>query len=191
MLQLQAMLARFGVAMNLADRQKCATNGSRIMRTYTFGVVTGEDVVTFRSRIGFADDIKNARLDAYRAESVSNVSRRIPCIEVVKDFIVAGVPASAFSRSGSLTGAQQRSGMTRRIAEDCVDTLRGIADGSLRRSYEGATHRWAQGAAEAIAALPASQAADAIESIEGMMSSSIRWTRVVAVDCSEYDGGVY
>ncbi|MGK3708795.1 LAGLIDADG family homing endonuclease [Arthrobacter sp. IK3] len=192
MLQLQAMLSRFGVAMNIADRQKCATNGTRVMRTYTIGVITGEDIVTFRSRVGFADDVKSARLNSYREAATSNITRRVPCIDVVKEIVATGIPSMAFSRSGSFTGSQARAGVARKAAEDVVSALREISDGSMRRRYEDETpHRWTRRALAGLDQFSVAQADEAIARIEAMMSPSVRWTKVTSVEFSDYDGWVY
>lgn len=192
MLQLQAMLSRFGVAMNLADRKKCATNGTRIKRTYTMGVITGEDIVTFRTRIGFADEVKAARLDSYRQTATSNITRRIPCIDLVKEATASGIPAKAFSRSGSFTGTQVRAGVARNAAEDVLSTLREISDGTLRTRYEEATpHRWTSTALAGLDQFTPGQANESIARIEAMMSLSVRWTKVTSVEISDYDGWVY
>ncbi len=51
--QLAELLRRFGIWMRVAAKQKCATNGSRIFRTYYTGIIGGNSARRFKQEIGF------------------------------------------------------------------------------------------------------------------------------------------
>ncbi len=62
MRQLSCMLRRFGIWLRITEKQKRATNGSRIYRTYYIGLIGGDSVRRFCDLVGFSDPVKQAKL---------------------------------------------------------------------------------------------------------------------------------
>jgi intein/homing endonuclease/superfamily II DNA or RNA helicase len=80
MRQLSCMLRRFGIWLRITEKQKRATNGPGIYRTYYIGLIGGESLRRFHTLVGFSDPIKQAKL-AKLCSMASNTN-------------VEGIPAS-------------------------------------------------------------------------------------------------
>ncbi len=64
MQQLSVMLRRFGIWLRISTRMKCATNGTKIKRQYSVGLIGGPSARLFREHVGIAHSEKQAKLDA-------------------------------------------------------------------------------------------------------------------------------
>jgi intein/homing endonuclease/DNA polymerase III delta prime subunit len=62
-LQMHTLLKRFGINSRILTKRKCATNGTRIMRTYYEVHVSGPDLRMYRREIGFGVDYKQEGLE--------------------------------------------------------------------------------------------------------------------------------
>ena len=61
--QLSVLLRRFGIWLRVAPKQKCATNGSGIFRTYYIGTFGGNSARRFLQEIGFTNPDKQRKLE--------------------------------------------------------------------------------------------------------------------------------
>jgi intein/homing endonuclease len=125
MRQLSCMLRRLGIWLRTTEKQKCATNGSGIYRTYYIGLIGGESLRRFHELVGFSDPVKQAKL-AKLCGTASNTNAE-------------GVPGSfALALAGSLTplpmrrygvgpgyfaGTQELSRNTARVAVAAMDHI--------------------------------------------------------------------
>jgi SNF2 family DNA or RNA helicase/intein/homing endonuclease len=95
MQQLSTMLRRFGIWLRFSTKMKYATNGRRIKRPYTIGLIGGSSARLFHEHIGIADREKQEKLD------------RI--CEIPVNTNVEGVPGSdLLSAARALTGLPMR-----------------------------------------------------------------------------------
>ena len=62
MQQLSCMLRRLGIWLRITEKQKRATNGLGIYRTYHIGLIGGESLRRFYDLVGFSDPVKQAKL---------------------------------------------------------------------------------------------------------------------------------
>jgi nucleotide-binding universal stress UspA family protein len=62
MQQLSCMLRRLGIWLRITEKQKRATNGLGIYRTYYIGLIGGESLRRFHDLVGFSDPVKQAKL---------------------------------------------------------------------------------------------------------------------------------
>ena len=61
--QLSLMFRRFGIWLRIATKRKCATNGSRILRTYYTGIIGGTSLRRLASLVEIADAEKSRKLE--------------------------------------------------------------------------------------------------------------------------------
>ncbi|HLY66581.1 MAG TPA: SNF2 helicase-associated domain-containing protein, partial [Chloroflexota bacterium] len=73
MRQLSCMLRRFGIWLRITAKQKRATNGSGIYRTYYIGLIGGRSLRRFHEFVGFSDPVKQTKL-ASLCETMSNTN---------------------------------------------------------------------------------------------------------------------
>ncbi len=71
--QISALLRRFGIWLRISPKQKCATNGTGIYRTYYIGTIGGNSARRFLQEIGFSNLEKQRKLEEI-CQSVSNTN---------------------------------------------------------------------------------------------------------------------
>src|SRR6185437_5380527 len=62
MQQLSCMLRSLGIWLRITEKQKRATNGLGIYRTYHIGLIGGDSLRRFHDLVGFSDPVKQAKL---------------------------------------------------------------------------------------------------------------------------------
>ena len=83
MRQLACMLRRFGIWLRITRKQKRATNGSGIYRTYYVGLIGGPSLRRFRDSVGFSDPVKQAKLESLCATPHNTNAEGIPGSDVL------------------------------------------------------------------------------------------------------------
>ncbi|NMG07775.1 SNF2-related protein [Brasilonema sp. UFV-L1] len=108
--QLSTLLRRFGIWLRISPKQKCATNGTRTLRTYYIGVIGGNSARRFLQEIGYGIPEKQGKLEEIcQRESNTNVEG-IPASDIVAQTVTAtGLPLRHFGMHNTvyINGSQQ------------------------------------------------------------------------------------
>ncbi|MGI8549636.1 MAG: SNF2-related protein [Dehalococcoidia bacterium] len=87
MQQLVVLLRRFGIWIRVSAKQKRATNGTGILRTYYIGVVGGSSLRRYLHEIGFVSEEKQGRLEAICGRTTNTNVEGMPASEPVADLL--------------------------------------------------------------------------------------------------------
>ena len=191
MQQLSCMLRRLGIWLRITEKQKRATNGSGIYRTYYIGLIGGESLRRFHDLVGFSDPVKQAKL-ATLCEKAPNTN-------------VEGVPGSHLLQlARSLTKLPMRhygvgsvyfagtQDLSRNTARTAVAAMDRILSG--RAAAEYAARPASKWTAATLAAYDRLNPID-LEAIRDFLAEradrEVFYARIVSVEDVDYTGWVY
>nr|MDJ0517153.1 SNF2 helicase-associated domain-containing protein [Trichodesmium sp. MO_231.B1] len=85
--QLSILLRRFGIWMKISPKQKRATNGTGIFRTYYIGTFSGNSARRFLQEIGFNDSGKQEKLKSICEKVANSNVEGIPASDIVAELV--------------------------------------------------------------------------------------------------------
>lgn len=190
--QLAYLLRRFGIWMRVSSKQKRATNGSGIYRSYYFGVLGGNAARKFCREIGFVSERKQQKLEKI-CERVTNTNvEGIPASEIVAQAVVAtGLPVLHFGMHSNvyLNGSQQFSLIS---LKQVVSAFDGILNGESERLYrEKPPSKWTVQTLAAYAQLDMMQLAATRTQLQRLIDQEVYYCRIKEIEEVQYDGWVY
>ena len=191
MRQLACMLRRFGIWLRITPKQKRATNGSGIYRTYYIGLIGGPSLRRFRDSVGFSDPVKQAKLESLCATPHNTNVEGIPGSDLLRVAKQATrLPGSQFGVGQVyFTGTQELSRATASLAVTAMDR---ICSGRAAAAYAARPrHRWT---AQAMAAYQELEPFD-IMAMRDILAERVNrdafYARIVSVEDVDHDGWVY
>jgi SNF2 family DNA or RNA helicase/intein/homing endonuclease len=192
MQQLSVLLRRFGIWLRTSEKQKCATNGSRTMRTYYNGILGGNAARRFCQEIGFAGERKQRLLEAVCAHTSNTNVEGIPASVLVADAVrQSKLPVRHFGMHNTvyIDGSQQ---FSRESLQRVVGALDRIISGESERAYRAQkSSKWTAQTLAAYSALdmPALQRTRA--QLQQLLEQEVFYCRIESIEDIEYDGWVY
>jgi SNF2 family DNA or RNA helicase len=189
--QLSCMLRRLGIWLRITPKQKRATNGSGIYRTYHIGLIGGDSLRRFHYLVGFSDPVKQAKL-ARLCQTAPNTN-------------VEGVPGSfALARAHLLTRLPMRHFGVGSVyfagTQELSRSTAGMAVAAMNRILSGeavAEHAARPATKWTAATLAAYERLNPIdvEAIRDIIAEraarEVFYARVVSVEEVDYTGWVY
>ncbi|MGD1715805.1 SNF2 helicase-associated domain-containing protein, partial [Dapis sp. BLCC M172] len=85
--QLSTLLRRFGIWMTISPKQKRATNGTGIFRTYYIGTFSGNSARRFLQQIGFNYPEKQEKLKSICEKKANSNVEGIPASDIVAELV--------------------------------------------------------------------------------------------------------
>jgi len=190
--QLSSLLRRFGIWMRISEKQKRATNGSGVYRSYYIGTLGGVAARNFYREIGFCDPRKQSRLEKICGDRSNTNVEDIPASDIVARIVTAtGLPVRHFGLHNSiyLDGSQQFSHSSlERVLTACDNILNGDAEKehlSLKRS-KGTTRTL-----KAYAELDRGLIEVMRERLSRLLGQEVFHCKIKSIEEVEYDGWVY
>jgi len=178
--------------MRISAKQKCATNGTQIFRTYHIGVIGGNSARRFKQEIGFLSARKQQKMEAICAQVSNTNVEGIPASELVADAVrTTRLPLRHFGMHNPVyvNGSQQfsRSSLTRVLAG--VDhVLSGQAEDDYRKLPRS---KWTSRTLDAYTHLDRQQLSTTRERLQGLVDQEVFYCRITAVEDVDYEGWVY
>jgi SNF2 family DNA or RNA helicase len=190
--QLSSLLRRFGIWMRISEKQKCATNGSGIYRSYYIGTMGGNSARNFYREIGFCDPEKQSRLEKICEYQNNTNVEGIPASEIVAQVVKAtGLPVRHFGLHNSiyLDGSQQFSRSSlERVAVACNNILNGDAEKEYRSQKQS---KWTTRTLKAYANLDRGLIELTRDQLRRLLGQEVFYCKIRSVEEVEYDGWVY
>src|SRR5215510_5113275 len=190
--QLSSLLRRFGVWMRISEKQKRATNGSGIYRSYYIGTLGGNAARNFHREIGFCDPEKQSRLEKICEYQNNTNVEGIPASDVVAQVVTAtGLPVRHFGLHNSiyLDGSQQFSRSSlERVVVACDDILNGDADKEYRLLKQS---KWTTRTLKAYAELNRESIEVRKSQLSRLLGQEVFYCKIKSVEEVDYDGWVY
>ena len=190
--QLSLLLRRFGIWLRISPKQKRATNGSGIFRTYYIGVLGGNSARRFMQEIGFTNPDKQQKLEKI-CESVSNSNvEGIPASDIVAQSVKAtGLPVRHFGMHNTvyINGPQQFSrGSLERVLVGFNRNLTGEAEQEYRQLH---LTKWTVQTLEAYERLDVQHLIQTRQSLQRLLDQEVFYCKIETIEDVEYEGWVY
>ena len=189
--QINAMLRRFGIWMRISAKEKCATNGSRQLRTYYCGVIGGESLRRFEQHIGFSDEIKQHKLQNL-CQCVANTNvEGIPSHSLLREmWQVSDLPQRHFGvGTVYFTETQGLSRATTRQVLCAIDTiLEGRAEAEYRKHPRS---KWTSSVLKSYENLDKERLLDMRNELNALSAQEVFYCKIASIEEFNYTGWVY
>ncbi|WP_413261234.1 SNF2-related protein [Floridanema flaviceps] len=190
--QLSTLLRRFGIWLRISAKQKCATNGTKIFRTYYIGTLGGNSARIFWQEIGFGNLVKQQKLTAI-CQKVSNTNvEGIPVSDLVAETVsTTKLPIRHFGMHNTvyINGSQQfsRSSLEKVLA-GCDRILSGEAEKQYRLSKSS---KWTNQTLAAYAQLDTQHLSLTRQRLQDFFAREVFYCQIEEIEEIDYDGWVY
>jgi SNF2 family DNA or RNA helicase len=190
--QLAALLRRFGIWLRIAAKQKRATNGTGIFRTYYTGTLGGNAARRFLHAIGLEDSRKSHKLTEICARTSNTNVEGIPASAQVGRMVAAtGLPVRHFGMHNTvyLDGTQQFSRASlERVLTGIDDILSGAAEQRYRRHPRS---RWTERTLAAYAGLDRPELSATRHQVQHLLDQDVFYCRITSIEDVMHTGYVY
>lgn len=190
--QLSTLLRRFGIWLRIAEKRKCATNGSRIKRTYYIGTIGGNSARRFLEEVGFDYVEKQIKLQTI-CDSICNTNvEGIPASKIVSQIVQeTKLPLRHFGMHTTvyINGSQQFSRQSlERVSQNLDDIVSGV---SLQNYRSLKPSKWTTQTLQAYSDLDTAKVETAKAEIQQLLDREVFYCRIEKVEDIEYEGWVY
>lgn len=190
--QLSVLLRRFGIWLRIAPKQKCATNGRRIYRTYYIGTFGGNSARRFLQEIGFSNPEKQQKLEFVCLQSCNTNVEGIPASDIVAGTVqMTKLPVKHLGIHCSvyINGSQE---FSRTSLERVVAGMDRILTGTAEQEYRQLKpSKWTVKTLNAYAQLDMLQLRLTRERLQRLLDLEVFYCPIEAIEDVEYDGWVY
>ena len=192
MQQLVVLLRRFGIWMRVASKQKRATNGSGIFRTYYIGVIGGNSARRFLQEIGFLSTRKQQRLEDICPLNANTNVEGIPASDIVAQAVaVTRLPVRHLGMHNTVyvNGSQQ---FSRDSLTWVVANVNCILSGDTERWYrEQKGSRWTASTLAAYGRLDLDYLLATRQELQRLLDQEVFYCRITSIEDVDYDDWVY
>lgn len=190
--QLSVLLRRFGIWLRIAAKQKRATNGTGIFRTYYIGTLGGNSARRFLQEIGFGNPEKQRKLEAI-CERVSNTNvEGIPASEIVAQAVESTkLPIRHLGMHNTvyINASQQFSrNSLEKVLLGFERVLTGVSEQEYRQQKPS---KWTTQTLEAYAQLDISELSLTRQKLHHLLEQEVFYCQIEDIEDIEYDGWVY
>jgi SNF2 family DNA or RNA helicase/intein/homing endonuclease len=190
--QLATLLRRFGIWLRICTKQKRATNGSGIFRTYYIGTFGGNSARIFLQEIGCGYPEKQQKLEKICAVAANTNVAGIPVSDLVAGAVeMTKLPLRDFGMHNPvyIDGSQQfsRSSLAKVLA-GMENVLAGFAKQDYRQLKPS---KWTNRTLEAYANLHVVQLDTVRENVQLIFDREVFYCRIEEIEEVDYSGWVY
>ncbi len=190
--QLSTLLRRFGIWLRISPKQKRATNGSGIYRTYYIGTIGGNSARKFLQEIGFGITGKQQKLEQI-CEFVTNTNvEGIPAFELVAEMIqVTDLPLRHFGMHNTvyINGSQQFSFSSLQRVLVGVESI--ISGEALQQYQKLKPSKWTNKTLNAYANLDLEYLDTMQHSLQNLLNQEVFFCKIENIEDIDYEGWVY
>ncbi|HYX14136.1 MAG TPA: SNF2-related protein [Nostoc sp.] len=190
--QLSELLRRFGIWLRISPKLKCATNGTRTLRTYYIGIIGGNSARRFIQEIGFNNSEKQSKLEQI-CQLVSNTNiEGIPASDMVAQTVRGtGLPLRHFGIHNTvyINGSQQ---FSRDSLQRVIAGMNRIISGEAQEQYQLLKpSKWTTQTLTAYSNLDVEQLSLTRQSLQCLLDQEVFYCRIESIEEIDYDGWVY
>ncbi|MCT7952285.1 SNF2-related protein [Ancylothrix sp. C2] len=190
--QISTLLRRFGIWLRVTAKQKRATNGSGIFRTYYIGTLGGNSARRYAEEIGFSYPEKQRKLEVI-CEKVCNTNvEGIPASDIVAEAVnLTRLPVRHLGMHNTvyINGTQQfsRSSLERGMAE-INRVLAGVSEQEYRLQK---VSKWTTQTLEAYANLDTEFLTLIQQGLQSLLDLEVFYCQIESIEDIDYEGWVY
>ncbi|WP_367275247.1 SNF2-related protein [Microcoleus sp. CAWBG58] len=190
--QLSTLLRRFGIWLRICTKQKRATNGSGIFRTYYIGTFGSNSARIFLQEIGFGYPDKQQKLEKICEVTANTNVEGIPVSDLVADAVeMTKLPLRHFGMHNPvyINGSQQFSRISLgKVIAGMENVLAGSAEQEYRQLKPS---KWTNQTLDAYANLNVPQLDTVRENLQLILDREVFYCRIEEIEDFEYSGWVY
>ena len=192
MQQLAVLLRRCGIWLRVAETQKCATNGTRIFRTYYRGTISGNALRRFAQEIGFVSQRKQQLLDEVCAYANNTNTEGIPASQLVAHAITTSqLPVRHFGMHNTvyINGSQQ---FSRTSLERVISGFDRVLSGQSEQEYRQIKgSKWTERTLAAYGNLDTALLHSTRDQLQQLLDQEVFYCRIKSIEEFDYEGWVY
>ncbi|MBW4616433.1 MAG: helicase [Desmonostoc vinosum HA7617-LM4] len=190
--QLSTLLRRFGIWLRRSQKQKCASNGKRIFRTYYIGVISGNSARSFLQEIGLGNSEKYRKLKEI-CQQVSNTNvEGIPVSDIIAQTVKnTGLPLQhlGIHNHVDVNGSQQ---FSQASLQKVLIEINRIINGESQQEYQLLKpSKWANQTLAAYAQLDMRQLHITKQYLQRLLEQEVFYCRIENIENIDYEGWVY
>ncbi|MHC5718166.1 MAG: LAGLIDADG family homing endonuclease, partial [Nostoc sp.] len=190
--QLSALLRRFGIWLRISPKQKCATNGTRTLRTYYIGVIGGNSARRILQEIGFSNPEKQGKLEEI-CQHISNTNiEGVPAADIVAQTVTTtGLPLRHLGMHNTvyINGSQQ---FSQDSLQRVIAGMNRIISGEAQQQYQLLKpSKWTTQTLTAYTHLDIKQLSLTKQSLQNLLDQEVFYCRIESIEEIDYEGWVY
>lgn len=190
--QLSVLLRRFGIWLRISAKKKCATNGSRIKRTYYIGTIGGNSLRRFAEEIGFGYVEKQVKLNAICQFNKNTNVEGIPASHLVAQMLLeTKLPLRHLGMHNTVytNGSQQ---FSHQSLEQVVNSISRVISGDMLQEYQTLKpSKWTNKTLQAYTELDCVELSDKQQELQKLLDQEVFYCRIKQIEEINYDGWVY
>lgn len=192
MKQLSVLLRRFGIWLRWHQKEKCATNGTKIKRMYYIGTFSGNSARIFCDYISFNVANKQNKLAKICQRNQNTNIEGIPASTLVNEMLeVSQLPIRHFGMHNTvyLNNSQQ---FSRKSLQKVVVHTEQILYGTSEKVYrEKKKSRWTEKTLQAYAKLDKPKISNYKDKIQNLLDQEVFYCQIKSIEEIDYEGWVY
>ncbi|MBD2570740.1 SNF2-related protein [Anabaena lutea] len=190
--QISTLLRRFGIWLRISSKQKCATNGTRTLRTYYTGVIGGNSARRFWEEIGFGNSQKQHKLDVI-CQKINNTNvEGIPASEIIAQAVkTTSLPLRHFGMHNTvyINGSQQ---FSRESLHPVLISINQIISGETQQQYQlSKPSKWTTKTLDAYNHLDIKQLNITQQYLQILLEQEVYYCQIKSIEYVDYEGWVY
>ena len=190
--QLSVLLRRLGIWMRIQPKQKRATNGTGIFRTYYIGVIGGNSARRFLQEIGFGNPEKQRKLEIICQIASNTNVEGIPASDIVAKAIeITQLPVRHFGMHNTvyINGSQQ---FSRASLEKVIAGFDCIINGEAEKEYrQQKLSKWTVQTLDSYAQLDFELLNLTQQSLQRLLDLEVFYCQIEDIEEIDYQGWVY
>ncbi|MEB3339236.1 SNF2-related protein [Okeania sp.] len=190
--QLSILLRRFGIWMTISPKQKRATNGTGIFRTYYIGTFSGNSARRFLQEIGFNQLEKQEKLKSICDKKANSNVEGIPASDIVAEvanktklpLLHLGIHSKIY-----IDGSQEFSPAS---LEKVINSIEHIISGTAEEEYRQLKpSKWTTKTLEAYSLLNILELEIQKTRLQKLLNQEVYYCQIESIEDIEYEGWVY
>ncbi|MGK7918503.1 MAG: SNF2-related protein [Trichodesmium sp.] len=190
--QLSALLRRFGIWMTISPKQKRATNGTGIFRTYYIGTFSGNSARRFLQEIGFNHPEKQEKLKSICEKKANSNIEGIPASDIVGELVnKTKLPVRHLGMHNTvyIDGSQEFSPAS---LEKVINSIEHIISGDAEQEYRQLKpSKWTTTTLEAYSLLNILELEINKTRLQKLLNQEVYYCQIESIEDIEYEGWVY
>nr|WP_293092429.1 SNF2-related protein [Okeania sp. SIO2F4] len=190
--QLSILLRRFGIWMKISPKQKRATNGTGIFRTYYIGTFSGNSARRFLQEIGFNDSGKQEKLKSICEKIANSNVEGIPASDIVAELVEKTklpVRHLGIHNTVYIDGSQEFSPAS---LEKVINSIEHIISGAAEQEYRQLKpSKWTTQTLEAYSLLNILELEINKTRLQKLLNQEVYYCQIESIEDIEYEGWVY
>ncbi|TAF09230.1 MAG: helicase [Nostocales cyanobacterium] len=190
--QISTLLRRLGIWLRISSKQKCATNGTRILRKYYTGVIGGNSARRFWEEIGFGNSQKQDKLDRI-CQKINNTNvEGIPASDMVSQLVkTTCLPLRHLGMHNTvyINGSQQ---FSRESLQQVVSSINRIVSGETQQQYKLLKpSKWTNQTLDAYSNLDIELLKITQNYLQRLIQQEVYYCQIKSIEDVDYEGWVY